>query len=97
MAEITKKSIEKLAELSRLDLTEPERERFVADLGNILGHFKELESVNTDGIAPMTGGTAARNVFREDAPLPETFAGQKDIIAGFPEGGRGYNKIPPVF
>lgn len=97
MAEITKKSIEKLAELARLDFTTPEKEKFVADLGNILSHFKELESLDTAGVKPMTGGTSARNVFREDAPLPDAFAGQKDIIAAFPEERAGYNKVPPVF
>ena len=97
MAEITKESIQKLAELARLDFTDAEKDKFVSDLGNILSHFKELEAVDTSGVAPMTGGTDARNVFREDAPLPDTFAGQKDIITAFPEEERGYNKVPPVF
>ncbi len=97
MAEITKKSIEHLAKLARLEFTDAETDKFVVDLGNILNYFKELEAVDTSGVAPMTGGTSARNVFREDSPLVETFADQKEIIAGFPEEERGYNKIPPVF
>ncbi len=97
MAEINKKSIEYLAELARLEFKEAEKDKFVVDLGNILNYFKELESVDVSGVMPMTGGTASRNVFRDDATLPATFQDRKDIVAGFPEEERGYNKIPPVF
>jgi aspartyl-tRNA(Asn)/glutamyl-tRNA(Gln) amidotransferase subunit C len=97
MAEITKKSIEHLAELARLEFNDAEKEKFLADLNNILNHFKELESLDTSKIAPMTGGTNLRNILRADEALPETFGDQKDIVAGFPEEERGYNKIPPVF
>lgn len=97
MAEITKKSIEHLAELSRLELSEKEKEKFLADLTGILNHFKELEAVDVSGVTAMTGGTNLQNITRVDEPLPETFDNQKGIIAGFPEEERGYNKIPPVF
>lgn len=97
MAEITRKSIEHLAELARLEFADQEKDKFLADLNNILNYFKELEALDTSKVLPMTGGTNLRNVLRADEALPEAFEDQKDIVAGFPEEAKGYNKIPPVF
>src|SRR3972149_3584350 len=69
MAEITQKSLEHLADLARIELSESETDKFLKDLGNILNYFKELESLDTKDVAPMTGGTALKNVMREDMPF----------------------------
>ncbi len=97
MSEINKKSIEHLAELSRLELTDHEKETFVDDLGKILDHFEELKKVNTDNVAPMTGGTSLTNAMRPDEPLPDTFTANDKIVESFPEQENGYNKVPGVF
>lgn len=97
MAPITKKAIEHLANLSRLEFSNAEKDKFVADLGNILNYFQELEAVNTDNVLPMTGGTSSRNIFREDEFLGDSFKNKKNIIESFPEEDRGYNKVPPIF
>ncbi len=97
MSEINKKSIEHLAELSRLELTDHEKDTFVNDLGKILDHFEELKKVNTDSVTPTTGGTNLTNVMRPDEPLPDSFAAVDKITESFPERENGYNKVPGVF
>lgn len=98
MAEINKKSLEHLADLARLELQANEEEKFLKDLTNILDHFKELEAVNTDNVAPMTGGTELTNVMREDAIFAEDhYADAGKITRQFPEHEKGYLKVPPVF
>jgi aspartyl-tRNA(Asn)/glutamyl-tRNA(Gln) amidotransferase subunit C len=92
---LTKKDLEKLAELSRLEIKSNEEEKLLKDLGAILDHFEELKTVRTDGVAPMTGGTELKNVFRDDE---EGNGLSGEIAKGeFPEKERGYLKVPPVF
>jgi|SRR3989344_1170839 len=101
MAIISKKSLEHLAELARIELTTEESKKILKDLKKILDHFEELKELNTDKVEPMTGGTLLRNVFRED----EVDFGQKSemtniegrIIDSFPEVEKGFLKVPKVF
>lgn len=98
MAEINKKSLEHLADLARLELSENESEKFLADLQKILNHFKELQEANTENVQPMTGGTVQKNVTREDEIFAEDhYADAGKIIGQFPEHEKGYLKVPPVF
>ena len=96
MPEINKKSLEHLADLARLELSEKETDKFLGDLTKILDHFKELEILATKNVAPMTGGTQLKNVFREDGDVAP-FEKSDKIIEAFPEKEGRYNKIPPVF
>jgi aspartyl-tRNA(Asn)/glutamyl-tRNA(Gln) amidotransferase subunit C len=92
---LTKKDLEKLAELSRLEIKPAEEEKLLKDLGTVLDYFEELKSIPTDGVLPMTGGTEFKNVFRKD----EEGNGLSGEAAKkeFPESERGYLKVPPVF
>ena len=100
MAEsIDKKELEHLAKLARIELDPQEEEKLLKDLGAILDHFKELQSLPTDSVKPMTGGTDLKNIFREDT---EENGGRENTNRGagkdaFPEKERGFLKIPPVF
>ena len=92
---LTKKDLEHLAELARIDLKEGEEVKLQKDLGSILDYFKELQSVNTDGVEPVSGGTELKNVLREDVP-----GGTDDTGKGpeaFPDKQGGFLKVPPVF
>ena len=99
---LTKKDLEHLAALARIDLGGNEA-KVQKDLGNILDHFQELQSVNTDNIEPMTGGTELKNVLREDAvwKMDSTSSPQADDTGkgaeSFPDKKDGYLKVPPVF
>jgi len=92
---INKHELEHLAKLSRLSLDPKEEEKLIKDLGSILDHFKELESLDTANVIPMTGGTDLKNVFREDAERENTNRGAG--VEAFPEKENGFLKIPPVF
>ena len=81
MAEITKKELEHLAALARIDLKEGEEQKLQKDLGAILDYFKELQGVDTSNVKPMTGGTD------DTGKGPEQFPDKQD----------GYLKVPPVF
>lgn len=92
---IDKKTLEHLAELTRLELKPNEEEKLLQDLQKILDHFEELKSIDTAGIKPVSGGTHLTNVFRDDEKGENT-----NIRSGtetFPITEDGFLKIPPVF
>jgi len=84
-----------LAKLARIELDPKEEEKLLRDLGGILDHFKELQTLDTANVAPMTGGTDLRNVFREDTERENTNRGAG--TEAFPEKKDGFLKVPPVF
>lgn len=92
---ITKKELEHLAKLARIELDPKEEEKLLKDLGNILDYFKELQELDTTNVPPMTGGTSLRNIFREDDAHESTNRGAG--TEAFPETQDGFLKIPPVF
>ncbi len=100
---ISKKELEHLAQLARIELDPKEEEKLLHDLGAILDHFKELQTLDTADVPPMTGGTDLVNVLREDGvdDLKEN-GGHENTNRGagvdaFPESKDGYLKVPPVF
>ena len=84
--------IEKFARLARVKLTPQESKKIGHDLQDILGHFEELETVDTKNIKPMTGGTSLANIFRED----ETKA-TKHSTSDVHKPKNGYLKAPKIF
>jgi aspartyl-tRNA(Asn)/glutamyl-tRNA(Gln) amidotransferase subunit C len=68
---IGKRELEHLAKLARIELDPREEEKLLRDLGAILEYFNELQKLDTSAVAPMTGGTDLRNVFREDGASDE--------------------------
>jgi aspartyl-tRNA(Asn)/glutamyl-tRNA(Gln) amidotransferase subunit C len=92
---ISKRDLEHLAKLARIEIDPKEEEKLAEDLGKILDHFKELQSLDTSNVEPMTGGTDLKNIFRGDTERENTNRGAG--LDAFPEKQDGYLKIPPVF
>ncbi len=92
---IDKKTLDHLAELARIKLDGRSEEKLLHDLGKILGHFEELNEVDTKNVAPLAGGTMFTNAFREDGERTDTLKGKGK--ENFPEKADAYLKIPPVF
>ena len=93
---IDKKTLEYLADLARIEVSEEKEEKLLKDLEKILAYFEELRALDTSAIEPMTGGTNLDNVFREDDPCRKSQR-QSALVDAFPEKERGFLKIPPVF
>jgi aspartyl-tRNA(Asn)/glutamyl-tRNA(Gln) amidotransferase subunit C len=97
---ITKKLLDHLAHLSRIELADDESVRFVKDLNAIFSYFKELDAVDTAGIEPMIGGAGLKNIFRTDAVSllgkAETVDEEGHIISAFPESCEGRLKVPKI-
>lgn len=67
---IKKKDIEYVANLSRIELSEMEKETFVHQLSDILSYIEKLNRLNTETVKPMSCAIDVTNIFREDIVEP---------------------------
>lgn len=88
--------IQRLAELSRLALTEEEMKRMEETIDPILAYVGRLQSVDTDGIPENETKDEAR-ALRPDEAFPSTEATHDGIISNFPDKKEGLLRAPAVF
>ncbi|HZG15746.1 MAG TPA: Asp-tRNA(Asn)/Glu-tRNA(Gln) amidotransferase subunit GatC [Candidatus Bathyarchaeia archaeon] len=95
MSAITRKEVEHVANLARLQLTEDEAERFTNDLNAILVFAAKLDELDTSDIPPTSHATDVKNVMREDVNRPSL--PPEDVLRNAPEHEDGQIKVPAVF
>jgi len=91
---IEKKDVEKLAELSRIDISEKEKGMLIKDLDAILGYVSEVQEVVTGEIEPEAG--QSRNIMREDNVSHKSGEFTKDIMEDAPNTKDGYIKVKKI-
>ncbi len=91
---IEKKDVEKLAELSRIEVSEDEKAGFIKDLDAILGYVSEVQEVVTGEITPEAG--RLHNVMREDENPHESGEFTKEIMEEAPDVKNGYFKVKKI-
>lgn len=63
---LDKHTIEKLAELSKLEFKEDELNGIQKDLEQMIAFVEKLNEINTDGVEPLTHISEDENQLRED-------------------------------
>jgi aspartyl-tRNA(Asn)/glutamyl-tRNA(Gln) amidotransferase subunit C len=98
MIEVNTALIHKVADLSRLELSEQEVAEYVKSIGDILKHVEQLNSVNTVGLEPMYYGSDGSLRLREDVvhPLEPKENGNPRILEAAPEVVENGFKVPQV-
>jgi aspartyl-tRNA(Asn)/glutamyl-tRNA(Gln) amidotransferase subunit C len=91
---IDKKTIEHIAKLARLQITEAEATEFSQQMEKILQNFKKIENIGTTGIEPMVTPTEIEAYWREDQVIQEYKP--EDMVANAPERAGNLFKVPPV-
>ncbi|MBI2633830.1 MAG: Asp-tRNA(Asn)/Glu-tRNA(Gln) amidotransferase subunit GatC [Parcubacteria group bacterium] len=91
---ISEADIEHLAMLSRLGLSEEEKENLVPELARILDYVGELEKVNTGKIEPLAGGTDLFNVARED--ISSMSRDSEALLKAAPSVENNFLKVPRI-
>lgn len=84
MAKITRDDLLKLAQLSKLDLTDEQLERFTNELNEIVNYVEQLQSVDVKGLEPTDQVTGLTNVMREDE-IKEYQATPDDLLKIAPD------------
>jgi aspartyl-tRNA(Asn)/glutamyl-tRNA(Gln) amidotransferase subunit C len=94
MTHIDNATIEKLAQLARLEFSDSEKEELKNDLSKILSYMDKLNEINTDGVEPLIHISDEVNVLREDV-VEETIT-QQEALKNAPDKNSDYFKIPKV-
>lgn len=63
---LTKKEIEHIANLARLELTDKELKTYGSQLSDVLNYIDQLKEVDVAGVEPTAQITGLENVLRED-------------------------------
>ncbi len=92
--DISIKQIEQVASLSRIMLTDEEKDIFRGQLADILGYIEKLNELDTEDVQPMAYATSLQNVFREDKQQ-SSFARQ-EILELSPSSTNGFFKVPKI-
>lgn len=66
MTHISRNEVQKLAQLSSLQLADAELDALTVDIENILGYVRQLGELDTTGVEPTYQVTDLENVWRDD-------------------------------
>jgi aspartyl-tRNA(Asn)/glutamyl-tRNA(Gln) amidotransferase subunit C len=91
---LTPEDVDHVAALARLGITPEERERFAEQLSGILEHFRALQALDTEHIAPTAQVQDLHNVMRDDVarpPMP-----RERLLANAPRQEDGYFRVQAV-
>ena len=91
---ITTKTVENVAKLARLSLTEEEKVTYTEQLGKILEYFDELAAVDTNGVEPMSHALLVVNVMREDVVQPPP--GHEVMLKTAPAREGAFFRVPKI-
>ncbi len=94
MTRITTDTVEQVADLSKLILSDEELAGFQEQLDKIIGYFEVLNSLDTTGVEPLAHPLDLRNVFRQDTV--EDSAPREDALANAPDKTDEAYKVPVV-
>jgi aspartyl-tRNA(Asn)/glutamyl-tRNA(Gln) amidotransferase subunit C len=96
MSGIDKSDIEHVAKLSKLTLTESEKEKFEKQLSGIIDYISELKEVDTDGVEPTSQCTGLEDIYREDTIKTENVLSNKDALSGTEKTHNGYFMVDAI-
>ena len=91
---VTKKDVEKIAELAQLKFSEQELESFTHQMNEILAYMDKLNELDTENVEPLSHPVEQTNVFREDELKPSITT--EDALKNAPAKDEHYFKVPKV-
>jgi len=92
---VDKKTVERLAKLSKLEFSEKEKEDMVKDFQKIVHFVDKLKELDTEGVKPLVYvNENVTNVLRED--IPGDIVSKEDALKNAPIKDTNYIKIPNV-
>ncbi len=91
---IDKETVDKIAHLARLELTEVEKERSIEELSEILSFMEKLNELDTSGVKPLIYMNEAVNVMRPDVVIQELT--REEALKNAPLKNEEYIKVSKV-
>lgn len=84
----------KLAQLSKLEIEEDNKQELMANFGKILNLVEKLQTLNTDGVEPLIYLTPNKNILRKD--IVEHTITKEEALKNAPDKDSDYFKVPKV-
>ncbi|MCK8826990.1 Asp-tRNA(Asn)/Glu-tRNA(Gln) amidotransferase subunit GatC [Natroniella acetigena] len=91
---IDQETVEKIAHLARLEVSEEEKEVFANQLSDILEHAEKLNELDTENVEPTAHALPIKNVFRKDE-IRESLE-REDALVNAPDKDQGMFKVPQI-
>ncbi len=91
---IDRETVEHVARLTRLALSEAELERMREQLNSILAHLDTLKALDTEGVEPTSHAVDVFNVMREDEVEP--CLPQDAMLANAPDRSGEFFRVPRI-
>ena len=88
------KTVETISYLARLQLDKDKKEKITKDLENIINFVDELQSLNTEDIAPLSNPLEKVAPKREDAVTSKSR--KEAFLSNSPESDQDYFIVPKV-
>ena len=92
--DINNETIDRLAELAKLEFSIIEKESLKKDLNSIISYFEKLNEVNTDNVEPLIFMTVEVNRLREDVVIQNT--SKQEALLNAPAKDSDYFRVPKV-
>ena len=89
---ISEQEVKKIAELSRLSLTNEELKKRTKDMNNILDYMDTLNEIDTENVQELYNVHDMNNSLREDNY--ESSLDKKDVLANSPNSNSDYIEVP---
>lgn len=91
---LTKKQVEHVALLARLELSAEEKEQYATQLSAILEYVEALNKLDTENVPPTAHVLPIKNVFREDL-VCDHMANEK-ALQNAPDKEGNYFRVPRI-
>lgn len=93
MARVTEETVNHVARLARLSLSDGERATFARQLDEILAYAESIQALDTASVPPMSHAQTSE-IFREDRVAPGL---ERDsVLPAAPDGQDGLFRVPKV-
>jgi aspartyl-tRNA(Asn)/glutamyl-tRNA(Gln) amidotransferase subunit C len=93
MPRVTVETVEHVARLARLSLTDAEKETFARQLDQILAYAESIQSLDTSGVPPMSHAAPTGSLRADDA----RDAGLRQaVLDAAPDAADGLFRVPRV-
>jgi aspartyl-tRNA(Asn)/glutamyl-tRNA(Gln) amidotransferase subunit C len=93
MASVTAETLEHVARLARVSLTDAERVLFARQLSEILAYAESIQSLEIRDVAPMSHAQLGAPL-REDAPAGSL--ARESALASAPDAESGLFRVPRI-
>ena len=91
---VTRKDVDHIATLARLEFSETEKGQFTHQMNEILAYIEKLNELDTSNVEPLSHVIELSNVFREDVVQPSL--PQATALHNAPSADSEHFKVPKV-